>query len=84
MYQGKHGIRIDDGRSESTENFAAKDPGSLKIWQRNEFSVNDNDANEMPWDDAEMQSIRRGRLGTKSTVVGNSIQDEHVKGSENV
>jgi hypothetical protein len=67
LHQGKHGIRIDDG-SESTEHFASKDPPPLKIWQRNEYSINDNDASEIQWSEAEERSIRRGKIGTKTTV----------------
>lgn len=82
IHQGKNGVRIDDGKSESTENFAKKD--GLNIWQQNEFSVTEHDANEIRWDDDEMKSIRRGRIGTKSTVVGNTAVREHGKGHDHV
>lgn len=65
----KHDVRLDDDGSESTENFAAKQPSPLKIWQTNEYGINENYGGQEQWDEAEAQSVRRGRIGTKSTVV---------------
>lgn len=65
----KHDVRLDDDGSESTENFAAKQPSPLKIWQTNEYGINENYGTQEQWDEAEAQSLRRGRIGTKSTVV---------------
>lgn len=76
LHQGKHGIRIEDG-SESIEHFESKEPLPLKIWQRNEYSINDNDASEVQWSEAEERSIRRGRIGTKTTV-GTTMSKENT------
>lgn len=65
----KHDVRLDDTESESTENLAAKQPSPLKIWQTSEYGVNEHDAGEGHWDETEAQSVKRGRIGTKSTVV---------------
>lgn len=35
----KHDVRLDDGGSESTEIFAAKQAPPLKIWQTNEYGI---------------------------------------------
>lgn len=61
-----------DARTESTENFGLKPQQPLQIWQHNEYSVNGNDASEVHWDENDLQSVWRGGLGTKSTVVSNS------------
>ncbi|KFZ25314.1 hypothetical protein V502_00214 [Pseudogymnoascus sp. VKM F-4520 (FW-2644)] len=68
----KHDVRLDDGGSESAEIFAAKQASPLTIWQTNEYGINESNASQEQWDEAEEQSIRRGRLGTKSTVVASS------------
>ena len=68
----KHNVRLDDGGSESAEIFAAKQASPLTIWQTNEYGINESNASQEQWDEAEAQSIRRGRLGTKSTVVASS------------
>ncbi|KFY15558.1 hypothetical protein V492_01899 [Pseudogymnoascus sp. VKM F-4246] len=76
-HPSKHSIRLDDGGSESTENFAAKQASSLQIWQTNEYGINESGANQEEWEKAEVQSIRRGRLGTKSTVEGSRLSSGH-------
>jgi hypothetical protein len=68
LHHGKPGIRI--GSGESADEFAPQEPLPLKIWQRNEYSINDTHANEAQWGEAEMKSVQRGALGTKSTVMG--------------
>ncbi|KAI3574070.1 hypothetical protein IWW34DRAFT_634317 [Fusarium oxysporum f. sp. albedinis] len=57
-------------RSESTENFRPEQDVSLQIWQRNEYNITTNTADE--WDDGEAETIRRGGIGIKSSVVSNA------------
>lgn len=57
-------------KSESTENLGPEHDGALQIWRHNEFNVKTNTAEQ--WDDGEVQVIRQGAIGTKSTVVSNS------------
>ncbi|KFY32739.1 hypothetical protein V495_08777 [Pseudogymnoascus sp. VKM F-4514 (FW-929)] len=52
----KHDVRLNDGETESTENFAAKQPSPLKIWQTNEYGVNESDASQEQWDENEARS----------------------------
>jgi hypothetical protein len=81
LHHGNPGVRIDDG--ESTENVVPTEPLPLKIWQRSEYSIKDSDASEIQWGEAELQSILRGAIGTKSTIVGN-IKGEQGKESDHV
>lgn len=57
-------------RSESTENLGPEHDVSLQIWQRNEYDVKTNKADQ--WDTNEAQTIMNGGIGTKSTVVSNA------------
>ena len=70
--KGGSSLSRSDARTESTENFGLKPHQPLQIWQHNEYSVNGNDASEVQWDENDLQSVWRGGLGTKSTVVSNS------------
>lgn len=58
-------------KSESTENFRPEHDVSLQIWQRHEYNVETNNADQ--WHDGEAQTIIRGGIGVgiKSTVVSN-------------
>lgn len=68
LHLGKPGIRIDGG--ESAHDLVPQEPLPLKIWQRNEYSINNTHASEAQWGEAEIKSIQQGALGTKSTVMG--------------
>ncbi|KND87527.1 hypothetical protein TOPH_07866 [Tolypocladium ophioglossoides CBS 100239] len=70
--QSDRRMRSENDRSESTENFAHREALPLQMWQRNEYTVDGNDAREMQLDGAKAQSLWRGALGTKSTVVGST------------
>ena len=81
LHHGKPGVRIEDG--ESTENVVPKEPLPLEIWQRSEYSIKDSDAAEIQWSEAELKSIMRGGIGTKSTIVAN-VTGEQGKDSDYV